>query len=432
MRFSTLGGLITAAAISVQAIPTIHSKGSKFFDSNGNQFYIKGVSYQLVPDDPLINVTQCKLDAALMKTLGANSIRVYHVDPNGKHDDCMSAFADAGIYLWLDLDTFSSQIEQPSPHWNQTQLSAFEKVMDAFHNYDNTAGFLVGNEVITTANGSVAAPFVKAAARDVKAYRNAKGYRNIPVGYAAADIASLRPMLQNYLACGTNASEAVDYYCLNAYEWCGASSYTQSGYNLITEQIHDYNVPIFFSETGCNTVPPRTWNDQAAIFGPDMAPYWSGSIIYEWIEEQNNYGIVNYGPKVDPSLAPDGFPRSGTPTPVVPDFTNLANQWKTLTPSGVKESAYNPTLTAPACPAQTPGVWEVNGNVPLPTLGQTYGAAAVGGSATATATGAKASASATKAGGASPAKEIKGMGLGLAGVLVGFFWWMMIDLIVVD
>lgn len=307
---------------------------------------------------------------------------------------------------------------QPLPHWNQTQLSAFTKVMDAFHNFDNTAGFLVGNEVITTGNGSVAAPFVKAAARDVKAYRNSKGYRNIPVGYSAADIASLRPMLQNYLACGTNASEAVDYYCLNAYEWCGPSSYTQSGYQGLTTDIKNYNIPIFFSETGCNTVPPRTFDDQAAIFGPDMTPYWSGSIVYEWIEEQNHYGIVNYGDKVALSLAPDGFPRSGTPTPVVPDFTNLQNQWKTLTPSGVKESAYSPTLTAPACPAITSGVWEVNGNIPLPALGQTYGAT------TGTATGASASASATKKAGASPAREIKGMGLGLAGVLAGFFWWM--------
>jgi hypothetical protein len=75
---------------------------------------ILGVAYQLVPDDPLIDTNQCKLDAALMKTLGANSIRVYHVDPNGDHTGCMSAFADAGIYLWLDLDTFTSQIEQVS------------------------------------------------------------------------------------------------------------------------------------------------------------------------------------------------------------------------------------------------------------------------------------------------------------------------------
>lgn len=32
------------------------------------------------------------------------------VDPTGDHDGCMSAFADNGIYLFLDLDTFTSQL----------------------------------------------------------------------------------------------------------------------------------------------------------------------------------------------------------------------------------------------------------------------------------------------------------------------------------
>lgn len=72
-----------------------------------------------------------------------------------------------------------------TPAWNQTQYAAFQKVMDAFHQYDNVAGFFVGNEVLTTGNNSIAAPFVKAAARDMKAYRKAKGYRNIPIGYSA-------------------------------------------------------------------------------------------------------------------------------------------------------------------------------------------------------------------------------------------------------
>jgi hypothetical protein len=84
--------------------------------------------------------------------------------------------------------------------------------MDAFASYDNTLGFFVGNEVIALANQSLAAPYVKAAARDLKAYRNSKGYRDIPVGYSAADIAELRPMLQDYLACGTNASESIDMF----------------------------------------------------------------------------------------------------------------------------------------------------------------------------------------------------------------------------
>lgn len=27
-----------------------------------------------------------------------------------------------------------------------------------------------------------------------------------------------------------------------------------------------------------------------------MVDTWSGSIIYEWIQETNNYGLIQYGP----------------------------------------------------------------------------------------------------------------------------------------
>lgn len=69
-----------------------------------------GVAYQLIEDDPLKNTTQCQLDAALMKELGANSIRVYHVDATADHSGCMNAFADAGIYLFVDCDSFKTYI----------------------------------------------------------------------------------------------------------------------------------------------------------------------------------------------------------------------------------------------------------------------------------------------------------------------------------
>ena len=46
-----------------------------------------------------------------MQDIGANSIRVYHVDPSGDHKGCMDAFSNAGIYLFVDLDTFTTQIE---------------------------------------------------------------------------------------------------------------------------------------------------------------------------------------------------------------------------------------------------------------------------------------------------------------------------------
>jgi hypothetical protein len=51
-----------------------------------------------------------------MAELGTNAIRVYHVDPHANHDGCMKVLADAGIYLFVDLDTFDTQIEQVSSH----------------------------------------------------------------------------------------------------------------------------------------------------------------------------------------------------------------------------------------------------------------------------------------------------------------------------
>lgn len=73
---------------------------------------LPGVAYQLTPNDPLIDTAQCKRDIVRMSELGTNAIRVYHVDPNADHKGCMTAFADAGIYLFVDLDTFTTQIEQ--------------------------------------------------------------------------------------------------------------------------------------------------------------------------------------------------------------------------------------------------------------------------------------------------------------------------------
>ena len=110
----------------IAAIPTISAIGSKFFTSDGNQFYIKGerrsitpcnitdvsagVAYQLIDQDPLVDEAQCTLDAALMAQLGANTIRVYHVDSGADHSGCMNAFADKGIYLFVDMDTIGTYI----------------------------------------------------------------------------------------------------------------------------------------------------------------------------------------------------------------------------------------------------------------------------------------------------------------------------------
>ena len=251
---------------------------------------------------------------------------------------------------------------------------------------------------MTRLNGSDTAPFIKAAIRDVKAHREEKGYRPIPVGYSGADIPSLRPMLQNYLACGPEPAQAADFFSLNVYEWCGCSSFRGSGYSDLVTNATGLQIPVFVSETGCNDPTPRLFTDQASILGPDMTDTWSGAIIYEWIAEANDYGLIRYGDKVDAAdpTALDGYPRSGTPTPVSPDFSNLKKQWATLFPTGVASSDYASSasdLTPIACPTSTQDGWIVDPSAELPSLGSTLDRAA----ASSTAGAASASASQTGA-----------------------------------
>lgn len=198
-------------------------------------------------------------------------------------------------------------------------------------------------------------------------------------------------------------------------------------------------MPIFFSETGCNTVPPRTFEDQAAIFGEDMVNDWSGSIVYEWIEETNNYGLISYGPPAAATATESGvvggFTRSGTPTPVSPDFSNLKTQWATLTPTGIHSSDMDiAALSTRACPASSSGTaaWLPNPSTPLPNVGETlYGTSYVTSIPTGTNTGSSSDATGTSSSDSGSSKSpastnsrITKMGAGLVGVSLLFMVWL--------
>lgn len=173
----------------------------------------------------------------------------------------------------------------------------------------------------------------------------------------------------------------LEFYGLNSYRWCGQSSFDQSGYSAIYAQTQNYPIPIFMSETGCIVPEPRTFQDQTALLGPEMDDVWSGAIIYEWIQEENHYGLITYGggntDDNDYAAPAGGFLRSGTPTPITPGFTNLQNVWATLNPTGsVSAAAYTPTLSPLACPTYQAGAWQVDPSAALPTIGGAYAVAA--------------------------------------------------------
>lgn len=169
-------------------------------------------------------------------------------------------------------------------------------VSQGFHHHRNRIDVRAGND-------SGGAAYLLAAKSDLQAYAKAKNYRYIPIGYSQADIPELGA-LQDYVACRPNATERLDFYALNTYRWCGSTTFANSGYNRLQAAAQDYPIPIFISETGCNNIRPRAWGEMASIYGPDMVNTWSGSIVYEWIQEWNDFGLVQYGAPV--GQAPDG------------------------------------------------------------------------------------------------------------------------------
>jgi 1,3-beta-glucanosyltransferase GAS1 len=214
---------------------------------------------------------------------------VYALDPTVDHTDAMNLLADAGIYVIADLSAPSTSINRASPEWNDELYARYTSVIDNMANFTNVLGFFAGNEVSNAPNNTDASAFVKAAVRDMKAYIKQKNYRTIGVGYATNDDASIRVNMADYFNCGDTA-DAIDFWGYNIYSWCGDSSYTESGYDVRTQEFSNYSVPAFFAEYGCNSVEPRPFTEVQALFGDQMSPVWSGGIVYMYFQEANDYG----------------------------------------------------------------------------------------------------------------------------------------------
>lgn len=364
MKGFGIASALTAASLlfsSVQAdVDPIVIKGSKFFyKTNGTQFYMRGVAYQQdvtsgnsTSDsytDPLADAAGCARDIPYLQKLRTNVIRVYAINPESNHDSCMNALADAGIYVISDLSAPDISINRDDPAWTDEIYTRYTSVVDALANYTNTLGFFAGNEVSNTPNTTDASAFVKAAVRDTKAYIKAKNYRTIGVGYATNDDSTIRVDMADYFNCGTNAANAIDFWGYNIYSWCGESSYTESGYDVRTEEFSNYSVPSFFAEYGCNTVQPRTFSEVDALYGSNMSGVWSGGIVYMYFQEANDYGLVTV---------------SGTTVSTLTDFSYLSSRLATVSPTGVNSASYTPTNSVQACP--TIGTdWEAEAS-PLP------------------------------------------------------------------
>ncbi|KAJ2725471.1 hypothetical protein GGI07_001227 [Coemansia sp. Benny D115] len=343
MRVSLVSTAAVALGLAAQtaAIDPLVVKGSKWFNKKtGEQFFVKGVAYQ--PDitstsqvrDPLADKSICTRDLPFLKDLGVNAIRVYQTEPFGNHDDCMNMFADAGIYVMLDLSTPTETINRSSPEYSADLLGYYQQKVDTFAKYDNTFAFLAGNEATNMVNNTDTSAFVKAAMRDVKAYIKSKGL-SIPVGYATNDDADIRWQLQTYFDCGTEEEQA-DFYGVNLYEWCGEeATFESSGYVNVVKNFTNWDVPVLLTEYGCNEIKPRTFPEIKSIYGKDMTGTFSGGFVYEYVQEDNEYGLVSI---------------SGNKGTKTADYDNFKKALAAVKPVGVSMSSYTPAGKQQSCP----------------------------------------------------------------------------------
>ncbi len=230
----------------------------------------------------------------------------------------------------------------PGSSYNADYLRRIFATVEAFKDYPNTLGFFGGNEVINDEpTGEFVPPYLRAVTRDLKNYVAKHSTRPIPVGYSAADVREILLDTWQYLQCTTSGDSddmsRIDFFGLNSYSWCGGSAtFESSGYNVLVSDFSNTTVPIFFSEYGCNRVMPRVFDEVEALYGPQMTPVMSGGLVYEYSQEESDYGLVQLNANGTASLRTD--------------YDNLQSQYNRLNITFLQSA--NSTATAlrpPTC-----------------------------------------------------------------------------------
>ncbi|KAH6845667.1 Glucanosyltransferase-domain-containing protein [Chaetomium sp. MPI-CAGE-AT-0009] len=335
---------------------------------------VKGVSYiPLTGDfDPLLDAEQCRTDAEVMSRAGINTIYVYTADSTQSHDACMKAFADKGIYIWLQLGDFPRVTEptEEAPQWTLALFAAWSEALDAFAGYNNTLALGIGQETITEKSTSTrVAPALKAAARDLRAFRTARGYRAVPLAYSVADAPALRLLTAQYLACDNRATAdddaaSIDLIGLNIFN---PDSCTPSAWSTLRDNLQNMAlpIPVVISETGCMPSAGRNLSDVARVLTAGaFRDVFSGASVFEWTRhEETEFGVVRY--------ADNG---KGAPQVLLPAYASLSSVYNAAaTVTGTPAAQYTPPArtgeAALACPAlDEKAGWLVDGNAPLPVI----------------------------------------------------------------
>jgi len=268
------------------------------------------------------------------------------------------------MYMMIDVNSplvgESLKADEPWTTYTPRYLNRTFAIVEAFKSYPNTLVFFSGNEVISeAATVKTAPPYVRAVTRDLKNYVAKHSPRKIPVGYSAADVRSVLFDSWNYFRCEENGdaddTSVADIFALNSYSWCGDSSFETSGYNTLVAGFSGTNIPVFYSEFGCNKPSPRVFTEIGTIYSDQMMPTFSGGIVYEYAQEVSDFGLV----KINDDGSAD----------ILNDFYTLRDQYAKVDFKSIQSTKASSTAgKTPACSAKLITTQGFITNFTLPSL----------------------------------------------------------------
>ncbi|KAF2111995.1 Glucanosyltransferase-domain-containing protein [Lophiotrema nucula] len=361
---SILCFLLLLCYVVAEADPIV-VKGSRFFyKTNGEEFYIKGVTYQSYKksttlsappsDDLLTDKAACQRDIDLLKKLNVNTIRVFYIDPTQDHRGCLNAFADAGIYVLTDLSSDSHWLDPSVGVWDTALQSQFFSVVDALAPYNNILGLSLGR-TYGELQESDGLPFWKAALRDLKAYIKEKNYRDIPIGYETDQSIENGTIAElNYLTCDEDQADFLGLWIsFIDYDKCTDTDYITDTVNL-AKNSHT-SIPMYMETWGCK-VPStgkdnRTFHQVNDMYSKDATAVLSGGFVSDYFSDFDN--DQNYGRCYTPFLVVD-IDFSRVDAAPMDGFSALSSIMATISLSSTTLAEYSATATAPPCPTKDP------------------------------------------------------------------------------
>ncbi len=144
---------VSSSSVPVTAPPPVRERvrvQSKFFFRGDHKFFLKGITYgPFHPDaagDFVGTPDKVRADLALMRELGVNLLRVYHVPPRW----FMDILAEHGMLVMISIP-WAEHVEFLNDRTIRKQVeAAVRTAVNTHRGHPAVFGYLVGNEIPTT------------------------------------------------------------------------------------------------------------------------------------------------------------------------------------------------------------------------------------------------------------------------------------------